>query len=84
MVSFCETSCVLTDLSTVCFLGAAKMESRREKREMVYQTLAHLAQGDRSYTLDGRGIRAVLYLILTFLLRNKLSKYNLLFFVADQ
>jgi hypothetical protein len=59
-------------------------KSKEKKREMVYQTVAHLQYQDRSYTLNGPGIGAVLPLILAFLLHNDLLKYNLLFFVDGQ
>ena len=57
---------------------------KEKKRELVYQTVAHLQQGDRCYTLNGRGVGTVLHLILAFLLHNDLLKYNLLFFVDGQ
>ncbi len=71
-------------------VGVKKQKESREenpkekKREMVYQTVAHLHQGNRSYTLNGRGIGTVLSLTLAFLLHNGLLKYNLLFFVDGQ
>lgn len=57
---------------------------KEKKRDMVYQTVAHLHQEDRCYILNGRGIGAVLHLILAFLLHNDLLRYNLLFFVDGQ
>jgi hypothetical protein len=57
---------------------------KEKKREMVYQTVAHLHHQDQSYTLTGRGVRSVLHLVLAFLLHNDLLKYNLLFFVDGQ
>jgi hypothetical protein len=71
-------------------VGVKKQKESRDgtakgkKREMVYQTVAHLQQADCSYTLNGRGIGAVLRLVLAFLLHNGLLKYNLLFFVDGQ
>jgi hypothetical protein len=59
-------------------------QPKEKKREMAYQTVAHLQQADRSYTLNGRGVWAVLRLVLAFLLQNGLLKYNLLFFVDGQ
>ncbi len=57
---------------------------KEKKREMAYQTVAHLQQADHSYTLNGRGIWVVLRLVLAFLLHNGLLRYNLLFFVDGQ
>ena len=57
---------------------------KEKKRDMVYQTVAHLHQEDRAYTLNGRDIGTVLFLILAFLLHNQLLKYNLFFFVDGQ
>lgn len=54
------------------------------KREMVYQTVAHVQHGDQSYSLNGSCIGLVLELVLAFLLHNGLLKYNLLFFVDGQ
>jgi hypothetical protein len=71
-------------------VGVKKQKEKRDgqpkeqKREMVYQTVAHLHQGDRSYTLNGRGVWTVLRLILAFVLHNGLLKYNLLFLVDGQ
>lgn len=71
-------------------VGVKKQKESRDgkpaekKREMIYQTVAHLQQGDRSYTLNGRDVGTVLRLILAFLLHNELLKYNLLFFVDGQ
>jgi hypothetical protein len=59
-------------------------QPKEQKREMVYQTVAHLHHQDHSYTLTGRGVRRVLQLVLAFLLDNDLLKYNLLFFVDGQ
>lgn len=59
-------------------------QPKEKKREMVYQTVAHLHHQDRTYLLNGRGIAAVLRLVLAFVLHNGLLKYNLLFFVDGQ
>jgi hypothetical protein len=59
-------------------------QPKAKNREMVYQTVAHLQQGDGSYTLNGPDIATVLHLILAFLLHNDLLKYNLFFFVDGQ
>ena len=71
-------------------VGVKKQKARRDgkpkekRREMVYQTVAHLHHHDRSYTLTGSGVWTVLRLGLAFLLHNGLLKYNLLFFVDGQ
>lgn len=57
---------------------------KAKKRDMTYQTVAHLQQGEHSYTLNGSGIGPVLSLLLAFLLHNDLLKYNLFFFVDGQ
>lgn len=58
--------------------------AKAQKRDMVYQTVAHLQQAERTYLFNGREIAAVLRLILAFLLHNDLLKYNLLFFIDGQ
>lgn len=71
-------------------VGVKKQKDSREgspkakKREMAYQTVAHLQHGERAYTLNGGDIGTVLSLILAFLLHNDLLKYNLFFFVDGQ
>ncbi len=57
---------------------------KAQKRDMAYQTVAHLQHTERTYLFNGRDIAAVLRLILAFLLHNDLLKYNLLFFVDGQ
>jgi len=58
--------------------------AKEKKRDIVYQTVAHLQHGNHSYTLNGWTVGAVLQLLLAFLLHNGLLKYNLLFFVDGQ
>jgi hypothetical protein len=71
-------------------VGVKKQKEKRKdsspkgKREMVYQTVAHLQHGQQVYTLNGSCIGLVLELILAFLLHNELLKYNLVFFVDGQ
>ena len=71
-------------------VGVKKQKEKRKdsppkgKWEMVYQTVAHVQHGQQSYTLNGSCIGFVLELVLAFLLRNGLLKYNLLFFVEGQ
>jgi hypothetical protein len=71
-------------------VGVKKQKESREgspkakKRDMAYQTVAHLQHGERAYTLNGPDIGTVLTLILAFLLNNDLLKYNLIFFVDGQ
>ncbi|MCP4524280.1 MAG: hypothetical protein GY833_00005, partial [Aestuariibacter sp.] len=57
---------------------------KESKRDMVYQTVAHLQHTERVYLFNGRRIATVLRLILTFLLHNDLLKFNLIFFVDGQ
>jgi hypothetical protein len=57
---------------------------KAKKRDMVYQTVAHLHHGEHTYLFNGQAIVTVLRLILAFLLHNDLLKYNLLFFVDGQ
>lgn len=59
-------------------------QAKEQKREMVYQTVAHLHHQNQSYTLTGQGVKTVLQVVLAFLLHNGLLKYNLLFFVDGQ
>ena len=59
-------------------------QPKEQKREMVYQTVAHLHYQDQAYSLTGQGVGSVLQLVLAFLLDNELLKYNLLFFVDGQ
>ena len=71
-------------------VGVKKQKASRKdsppkgKREMVYQTVAHVQHGQQSYTLNGTCIGTVLEYLLAFLLHNDLLKYNLLFFVDGQ
>jgi hypothetical protein len=57
---------------------------KESRRDMVYQTVAHLQHVEHAYLFNGRRIATVLRLILAFLLHNDLLKYNLLFFVDGQ
>lgn len=57
---------------------------KAQKRDMVYQTVAHLHHAEQTYLFNGRTIATVLRLILAFLLHNDLLRYNLLFFVDGQ
>jgi hypothetical protein len=57
---------------------------KEQKRDLVYQTVAHLQHAERTYLFNGRGIALVLRLVLAFLLHNDLLKYNLIFFVDGQ
>jgi len=71
-------------------VGVKKQKDKRKdsppkgKREMVYQTVAHVQHREQSYTLNGSCIGCVLKLLLAFLLHNDLLRYNLLFFVDGQ
>jgi len=71
-------------------VGVKKQKEQRQdnppqgKREMVYQTVAHLQHGEQVYTLNGSCIGIVLKFILAFLLHNDLLRYNLIFFVDGQ
>lgn len=71
-------------------VGVKKQKEKRKdsppkgKREMAYQTVAHIQHGEQSYTLNGSCIGFVLELVLAFLLHNGLLKYNLVFFVDGQ
>lgn len=71
-------------------VGVKKQKEQRQdsppqgKREMVYQTVAHVQHGEQVYTLNGSCIGVVLKFILAFLLHNDLLKYNLIFFVDGQ
>ena len=57
---------------------------KESRRDMVYQTVAHLQHAECAYLFNGREIATVLRLILAFLLHNDLLRYNLLFFVDGQ
>jgi hypothetical protein len=71
-------------------VGVKKQKQKRQdnaargKRELVYQTVAHVQHGQQVYSLNGSCIGLVLELILAFLLHNDLLKYNLVFFVDGQ
>jgi hypothetical protein len=57
---------------------------KTQKRDMTYQTVAHVQHAEHTYLLNGRAIATVLRLLLAFLLHNDLLRYNLLFFVDGQ
>lgn len=57
---------------------------KEDKRDMVYQTVAHLQHAEQTYLCNGREMATVLRVILAFLLHNDLLKYNLRFFVDGQ
>jgi hypothetical protein len=57
---------------------------KEKQRDMVYQTVAHLQQGERTYVFNGPAIATVLRYLLAFLLHNDLLTYNLIFFVDGQ
>jgi len=57
---------------------------KEQKRDLVYQTVAHIQHRDRVYLLNGRSIALVLRLVLAFLLHNQLLKNNLVFFIDGE
>jgi len=59
-------------------------EELAEERKRVYNTIAHIAHAGKSYIINGQGVANVLRLVLAFLLRNHLLRYNLFFFVDGQ
>lgn len=57
-------------------------KNRKEKREYVHNTIAHVEKGNNRYILNGSSSEQVLKLLLAFLLHNGLlNGHNLLFFV---
>jgi hypothetical protein len=64
--------------------GQAADSPAPEKPKRVHHTVARIAQGATAYILTGHGVASVLRLLLAFLLRNRLLRYNLVFFVDGQ
>lgn len=67
----------------------AKLDDERppeahDARQYVHHTVAHIQQQDRTYTVNGRSVPAVLRMILGYLLQNGLLQYRLQFFVDGQ
>lgn len=50
------------------------------KRKYVYNTVAHISQGDCDYTLNGSGMRQVLCFVIAFIFENGLSGNRFQFF----
>ena len=65
---------------------ATRRESEEpvEESKRVYNTIAHIAHGGKSYIVNGQGVANVLRLVLAFFLRCHLLMYNQLFFVDGQ
>lgn len=58
-------------------------KSRKEKREYVHNTIAHVEKKDRRYVLNGTSTPNVLKLVIAFLLYNQLIGGNHLQFFVD-
>jgi hypothetical protein len=50
------------------------------KRKYVHNTVVHVSKGDRSYTLNGYGIKTVLCFLIAFIFNNNLTADRLQFF----
>ncbi len=50
------------------------------KRKYVHNTVVHVSKGDRSYTLNGYGIKTVLCFLIAFIFNNNLTGDRLQFF----
>lgn len=66
------------------FQQDVRQEVKKESRKYIHHTVAHIHQGDRSYTVSGYGVIAVLRVILGYLLKNDLVGNRLQFFVDGQ
>ena len=54
--------------------------SEKTKCKYVHNTVVHVAKGDKSYTLNGYGIKAVLRYLIAFIFNNSLIGYRFQFF----
>lgn len=57
---------------------------RENGRKYVHNTVAHIQHEEKSYTVNGYGVLAVLRIILGYLLNNGVLRYRLQFFVDGQ
>jgi len=55
-------------------------DSENTKCKYVHNTVVHVAKGDKSYTLNGHGIKAVLGYLMAFIFHNSLIGYRFQFF----
>jgi hypothetical protein len=60
------------------------VSSQKDGRKYVHNTVAHIQHKEKSYTVNGYGVLAVLRIILGYLLNNDLLQYRLQFFVDGQ
>lgn len=56
----------------------------KDSRKYVHTTVAHIQHGEKTYTISGPSVPAVLRCILGFLLKNELLQYRLQWFVDGQ
>ncbi len=54
--------------------------SEKTKCKYVHNTVVHVAKGNKSYTLNGHGIKAVLGYLMAFIFHNSLIGYRFRFF----
>lgn len=54
--------------------------AEKTKCKYVHNTVVHVAKGDKSYTLNGYGIKAVLRYLIAFIFNNSLIGYRFQFF----
>lgn len=54
--------------------------AEKTKCKYVHNTVVHVAKGDKSYTLNGYGIKVVLRYLIAFILNNSLIGYRFQFF----
>ena len=67
---------------------SGKDESRQDEQadspKYVHNTVAHLAQGQNAYIINGYGLVCVMKMVLAFLLHNNLLHFDLIFLVDGQ
>ena len=54
--------------------------SEKGKRKYVHNTIVHVSKGNKSYTLNGHGIKAVLCFLIAFIFNNDLDGNRLQFY----
>lgn len=52
----------------------------KRKRKYVHNTVVHVKKGDQSYTINGYGIKSVLFFLIAFIFNNKLTGNRFQFF----
>ena len=52
----------------------------KKKRKYIHNTVVHVEKGNQSYTLNGHGIKNVLFFLIAFIFNNKLTNDRFQFF----